>query len=661
MRVQWVSAALEVVVFSRSLVRIGLLLALGSAAVGCPVVSERDDAGMDAPNDAAAWIDGGTQDVPSDGRTNDVREWSDTDASAPDAFASPDATTCLCDDDISCTRDTCDASGACVHASACPARQVCLFGGADEGCAETMLCTRNDQCADLPCQPTLGCIGGRCLYEWDPDQDGDGVASVMCGGLDCAPRDSTIPGIEICNFRDDDCNGVVDDGASLATDFANCGRCGNACSPGAELCRDGVCACNPGRALCPSETWPGPTCYDLQTDALHCGSCDLACPEGSTCEAGLCRYRATWMHGVDATVPLYTRGVLVAPNGDVLFEVFGRPTQLFHHGRSPDPIPPGASPFARHIVRLDRDGNLIGVTSIPEVYAGEGAVRILRTTLLLAVTDQGFYFAGNVGADTDILGTRYTPLGVSVIGYVPRGTSAIAWAQPLAAQGVLGTAGTREGVLVLLAARPTDARIGEQVALRRFDTAGVELSRDNRYDSLFLNSAQSVFSSSAGGFIVPARSHPTIPEVRTYGDPRESAALIFDADGMLQEAVAIGSLGEHLILDERPDASAWLVRPHNFQEHSRTSRRSLGDSFRYGPFAAFDESGVAAINSDGFPRQLERFRDTRMVETVTLPGIAYLEERSVWLLNASDSSLARQFVIPGAATTLSRVDLPPIP
>lgn len=153
-----------------------------------------------------------------------------------------------------------------------------------------------------------------------------------------------------------------------------------------------------------------------------------------------------------------------------------------------------------------------------------------------------------------------------------------------------------------------------------------------------------------------------IPGIATYGDRRESAALIFDAGGMLQEAVAIGSIADHMIFDERPDANAWLVRPYEYQEHSRTApRRSLGSSSRYGPFASFDESGVAAVNGEGLASQLERFRDARMVETVTLPAIAYLEEGSAWLLNSSDSDRTRAFSLPGATTTLSRVDLPPIP
>jgi len=48
----------------------------------------------------------------------------------------------------------------------------------------------------------------------DPDQDGDGFAGVLAGGADCDDRDPLRnPGRpEVCNGRDDDCNGVVDDG-----------------------------------------------------------------------------------------------------------------------------------------------------------------------------------------------------------------------------------------------------------------------------------------------------------------------------------------------------------------------------------------------------------------------------------------------------------------
>ena len=49
--------------------------------------------------------------------------------------------------------------------------------------------------------------------------------------------------IEICNLRDDNCNGVVDEGFNLMTDQLNCGRCGVRCEyPFAQaVCSAGTC------------------------------------------------------------------------------------------------------------------------------------------------------------------------------------------------------------------------------------------------------------------------------------------------------------------------------------------------------------------------------------------------------------------------------------
>ena len=62
-----------------------------------------------------------------------------------------------------------------------------------------------------------GCLLDRELYDRRraalADLDGDGVPSLDAGGLDCDDTDPTVfPGAqELCNGRDDDCDGVVDD------------------------------------------------------------------------------------------------------------------------------------------------------------------------------------------------------------------------------------------------------------------------------------------------------------------------------------------------------------------------------------------------------------------------------------------------------------------
>ena len=66
-------------------------------------------------------------------------------------------------------------------------------------------------CGGMPCAPcalgTLSCIGGapQCIGEVDPT-------------------------VELCNGKDDDCDGVIDNGFNLNSDPQNCGTCGTVCA-----------------------------------------------------------------------------------------------------------------------------------------------------------------------------------------------------------------------------------------------------------------------------------------------------------------------------------------------------------------------------------------------------------------------------------------------
>lgn len=83
----------------------------------------------------------------------------------------------------------------------------------------------------------------------------------------------------------------------LADDPANCGGCHAACPAGAP-CVDGACAIPEGATVCGQRQGP-PTedgtssalvlvAVDLQTDPAHCGACEAACPEHSSCVDGTC-------------------------------------------------------------------------------------------------------------------------------------------------------------------------------------------------------------------------------------------------------------------------------------------------------------------------------------------------------------------------------------
>jgi hypothetical protein len=118
---------------------------------------------------------------------------------------------------------------------------------------------------------------------------------------------------EVCDLKDNDCNGIVDDGpfpdetcaaqngpgfackdgrcqcrtmcgshcTDPSTDALNCGGCGKACPP-STVCEKGTCACPAGRGAC------GGSCLDFTADHDNCGKCGNQCPNGAVCAGGAC-------------------------------------------------------------------------------------------------------------------------------------------------------------------------------------------------------------------------------------------------------------------------------------------------------------------------------------------------------------------------------------
>jgi hypothetical protein len=112
-----------------------------------------------------------------------------------------------------------------------------------------------------PCEDT--CPGGKCVGECTPgvrECAGDGTYL-------CTPGKG--PTIEVCDGKDNDCNGLADDGFDLQTDSQNCGVCGKSCdTPNAVgVCANGSCggiACLPGFA---------------DIDGKGENGCEYACPQ----------------------------------------------------------------------------------------------------------------------------------------------------------------------------------------------------------------------------------------------------------------------------------------------------------------------------------------------------------------------------------------------
>ncbi len=119
------------------------------------------------------------------------------------------------------------------------------------------------------------------------DSDGDGVPR----SADCNDGDPTVfPGAqEVCDQRDNDCNGQVDENVNLLTDVNNCGDCGRQCGPG-QVCQGGQCVF-PGQ--CPADGMPcddgdpctvGDTCVGGQC----IGGSPRNCDDGNPCTIDVC-------------------------------------------------------------------------------------------------------------------------------------------------------------------------------------------------------------------------------------------------------------------------------------------------------------------------------------------------------------------------------------
>jgi hypothetical protein len=205
------------------------------------------------------------------------------DAELPDGASSDDggfgidggevACSASCNDNVDCTVDSC-VNGACQHRidnGACGAGSSCNL---TMGCQQGKSCANDMDCADMDgCTTNPNCnqMVGRCEYDV-LDRDGDGYAPPSCGGKDCDDARGLVSpsGTETCNGRDDDCDGMIDEGLQLAA--------GNACVNGRPECAQGYERCG----------GPGGACINVQTDPANCGGCLNICDSGESCTMGEC-------------------------------------------------------------------------------------------------------------------------------------------------------------------------------------------------------------------------------------------------------------------------------------------------------------------------------------------------------------------------------------
>jgi alpha-tubulin suppressor-like RCC1 family protein len=96
---------------------------------------------------------------------------------------------------------------------------------------------------------------------------------------------------EVCNGRDDDGDGVIDEGIDVEVDPDNCGACGNKCELANAIpaCVDGLCEigeCAAGYGDCNGTIADGCE-IGLSSDDANCGVCARVCSSGG-CYEGTC-------------------------------------------------------------------------------------------------------------------------------------------------------------------------------------------------------------------------------------------------------------------------------------------------------------------------------------------------------------------------------------
>ncbi|MEM9190776.1 MAG: MXAN_6577-like cysteine-rich protein [Myxococcota bacterium] len=195
-----------------------------------------------------------------------------------DATATPDASPDSGTPDAMTMPNPGEVGGRCARNADCTTGLCLEIGRCTEECTDSRMCPNGWEC------DALAGAGLVCLCEPNApeelcngvDDNCDGIVDVGAScepGLVCDGGSCRCPPAERCN---DEC-------VDRMTDARHCGTCGNAC-PGGQACEAGACVLN-----CSGDaTRCGNSCVDTGSDASHCGGCNNACGAGGVCTDGAC-------------------------------------------------------------------------------------------------------------------------------------------------------------------------------------------------------------------------------------------------------------------------------------------------------------------------------------------------------------------------------------